>query len=330
MNRRSLLLGTASLAALGAVAVPHRAAVAQTSTYGIPSDFPTLAAAAAALPAPPTGQTITLVIESGHQPMSGLDLVDGDWSHFHITSADPIVTVHPLFAGHWIAGTRARLPVLATLVDMLGAGDDGYRVHQVSAGVILEGCGVTNAGGRGLYVNGGSAAYAVKSVFTHARDRNVWITRGSTLDAERADFSNSGGYNAVYVSRASTAHLEYADVTNAESNGIVATRSWVDCSGADVSGAGRYGMLAERSGHLCADKSTAVGCGLNGMRAEDGSTAQIKLATITGSGSGVDIAAVRGSTVYAHVTKTTNGTPNVADCNVAAFNAPSASGVIYA
>lgn len=329
MNRRSLLLGTASVAALGAMATRPQGAIAQTAVYGIPSDFPTLADAVAALADQPAGQVITLVVESGHRPTAGLNLADGDYSRIRITAEDPVVHVHPSFTGHLMSGTRARLPILAALFDMEHRGACGMWIDRLSVAAVEPGAGVRNAGDRGLYVNAGSTAHADESIFTGSADRNVWVSRGSTLDAERANFSDSGGQNAVYVSRASRAHLESAVITGAANNGIVATRSWIDCSGADVSGAGQYGLLAERGGHLCADQSTAVGCGISGVYAEDGSFIQAKYVTATDSGSGVDIVVVRGSTVHAHGATTTNGVLATADYSVAALNTWTPDGAVF-
>lgn len=326
VNRRTFIGAGSAVAAGTSMAIAAQAN--QTSTYTVPTDFGTLADALESLSSETSAAVI--VIESGHSPQVGASVAGGDYSHIHIMAEDPVVIVHPDFVGPFIAGVHSRLPTLAALIDMDGRGDDGYHVNAASTGVIAADAGVRNAGGRGLYVNGSSMAYAVDAIFTGAANRNVWVSRGSSLDAERADLSNSGGYNAVYVSRGSTVHIEYADVTGAANNAVAGTRSWVDCSGVDVSGAGRYGILAERGAHVCADQATVQNCGKDGVRAEDGSFVNIKLGTVTGNAD-ADIVIARGSTIHADSARTTHGAPNVADCSVPAFNSfDNEHGVIFA
>lgn len=326
------------------------------TTIRIPTDAPTLQAAINGInPAfIQRGSTIELRIESGHRPATGILVAGGDYSMFRITSVDPVVTVTTTFAGDFLRCNNGAAPTLACLVDMIDRGAEGYMLVN-SRGRIEPGRGIRNAGARGLYVGNASVCEADGAEFTGSNNRNVWVTRGSTLNAENANFSaNKGGENAVYVSRRSRANIEDADVSNAFLNGVVSTRSDVNATRVNVSGAGGVGILAERGGTLQAQFSTVAGCGSHGIVAYHGSSVLAGGATVTNCGGAglrvlqggridctsatttgnglLDLRVEQGSIISAHLASTTSsaGSPSASNTNVSAFNAITAAGVIFA
>lgn len=341
---------SATATRLAATYTPRRAAL----TIRIPTDAPTLQAALDSLnPAHiDRGATIEVRFEAGHRPTRGARIA-GDYSAFRITSADPVVTVATTFTGDFLRCDNGNAPRLACLVDMADRGGEGYMLVG-STGLVEPQCGIRNAGARGLYVGSASTCIADYSEFTGNNNRNVWVTRASALAAEYANFSaNKGGENAVYISRASQANIGFADVRNAHLNAIVSTRSMVTATESDVSGAGGIGLLCGGGGFLHAQNSTANGCGqygaaayhdssvlvrgatitgntLGGVRALGGSRLDCRSATITGNGPR-DLMVQEGSQISAHFATTTRGTPPVAaDTNVAALNAITSAGIIFA
>ncbi|MEH7180578.1 right-handed parallel beta-helix repeat-containing protein [Neobacillus vireti] len=252
--------------------------ITSNQTFLIPSDYATLQAAIDDLAAMIIAKNvmIELKIEKGHQPSTGITIENTDCSQFKITS-DSIVRVADDFSSHFIKGIHSQLPILAAKIDMRNRGEDGYHVSKGSRGFVEVNCGIRRAKGRGLYVNESSGVEARGSEFTGCHNRNVWVTRASTLSAEVADFSgNKGGENAVYVSRGSTANILEANVSNAFQNGISVIRSIVNCEGANVSNAGLTGLIVQRGSRIAGEFINATKCGHNGIRVETGSTGTVR------------------------------------------------------
>lgn len=342
--------GSDTSVALNARYAPHGAIA-----VNIPTDYPTLQAAVNALSkrVSAIGASVSLRIESGHQPSSGITVTNGDWSRFIIQSADDEVRVADDFAGDFIKATQARAPRLGTMVDMRDRGGDGYALWRSSVGHVNEWCGIKNAAGRGLYVTDNSSCFALRSTFSGSGDRNAWITRASTLDAELSDFSgNKGGDNAIYVSRGSRANLETCNISNAYQNALTVTRSHVAANHCDMSGAGLRGIVtdslvfardciirnvaeaaifADQAAKVTARDSIIEGAGTYGVWSAGSSIVELDGSVVTGSATR-DLGVVRAGAINASGTKTTNSTANVPvaqDTNLASLNAMGAQGVIW-
>jgi hypothetical protein len=252
--------------------------ITSSKTILIPSDYATLQEAIDDLGAMMIAKNamIELKIEKDHQPSTGIVIENMDCSQFKITS-DAMVRVADDFFGHFIKGIHSQLPILGTKIDMRNRGEDGYHVSKGSRGYVLDNCGIRRAKGRGLYVNESSSVEARGSEFIGCHNRNVWITRASTLSAELANFSgNAGGENALYVSRGSTANILEADVSNGFKNGIGVIRSVVNCESVNVSHAGLTGLVVQRGSRIIGEFMNATECGKNGIRVETGSTGSIR------------------------------------------------------
>ncbi|MEH7275901.1 right-handed parallel beta-helix repeat-containing protein [Neobacillus vireti] len=252
--------------------------ITSNQTFLIPSDYATLQEAIDDLAAKIIAKNvmIELKIEKDHRPSTGITIENTDCSQFKITS-DSIVRVADDFSGHFIKGIHSHLPILAAKIDMRNRGEDGYHVSKGSRGFVLNNCGIRRAKGRGLYVNESSSVEARGSEFIGCHNRNVWITRASTLSAELANFSgNAGGENAVYVSRGSTANILEANVSNAFQNGIGVIRSIVNCESVNVSNAGLTGLVVQRGSRIAGEFMNATGCGRNGIRIETGSNGTVR------------------------------------------------------
>lgn len=343
--------GSDTSAALNARYAPHGAIA-----VNIPTDYPTLQAAVNALSqrVSAIGASVSLRIESGHQPSSGITVANGDWSRFIIQSADDEVRVADDFAGDFIKATQARAPRLGIMVDMRDRGGDGYALWRSSVGHVNEWCGVKNAAGRGLYVTDNSSCFALRSTFNGSGDRNAWITRASTLDAELSDFSgNKGGDNAIYVSRGSRANLETCNISNAYQNALTVTRSHVAANHCDMSGAGLRGIVtdslvfardciirdvaeaaifADQAAKVTARDSIIDGAGTYGVWSAGSSIVELNGSVITGSATR-DLGVVRAGVINATRVETTNSTsdvPVVQDTNLGSLNTMGPQGAIWA
>lgn len=170
----------------------------QVLTYNIPTDFPDLPAAFTELARRAVSEAtqININIESGHELTKGLFVRDGDFARFYITSTDPTVSLASGFQGvsdvglggnnrtdNLIMGYNARMPVLATVIDMDNAGDSGYYGVWNCSGLVLPGCGVLNAGFNGLeWRNGFVSAYS--SVWDGATNSGIRASFGASIAAQ--------------------------------------------------------------------------------------------------------------------------------------------------
>ena len=222
---------------------------------------------------PRLGVSVTINIESGHTLDSGIEVRDGDFSSFKITSDDATVYLDSAWAdgAPLLKGYNAKMPTWGIFVDCesYDIGDSSYpdadggmgaiRVLFGSSLNILPSCGACNGGsnGIGLFVYRGSKVIGPQSVFTGFTQNNIWITHESDAYIERI-VATGAGVNGAFVSRASRVYAV----------------------GGDFSGAGEYGALVYRSRFVAfpygADTASKFNsCGLAGIRAEQGSVVNV-------------------------------------------------------
>ena len=168
----------------------------------------------------------TVLIETGHKPVSGIEIKDSDYSNITINAQDALVTLSPNFdeTTDFIKANNATAPTLNCLIDANGKCRYALNIQDNSNITVSPNCGVKNSKERGVYLNNcskgllsGSVWTGVGSIASSGIVRAAWISRGSTLIAEDANFSNSAG-DGMYVSRASTVHA--MDLKIANTNGI--------------------------------------------------------------------------------------------------------------
>lgn len=206
----------------------------ETETYNIPSDYPDIQTAIDNLSKSHAGQGVKFIIniESGHILKSGFNVKDGYYGQFYITSIDPVVMLDPNFKGDLFVGNSAVMPHLNTIVDMQGAGLDGYHVNTGSTGYIEQGCGIKNAGLRCAYVNMSSRLNGLRGIYTGAGETGVWVSRSSMADLEESDFS--GATNEGLMSRrASNVHAQYSKFHDC-GQAIVGSRGKVNAVGVSI------------------------------------------------------------------------------------------------
>lgn len=247
----------------------------ETFNVYIPDDYDTLQIAIDELSKKhyPQGVTVNLIVRSGHKISYGVNVSNGDYSMFKISSEGDEIAVNDDFTGRFLTVVNAQAPVLNALVNCRSLGNGGCWYESNATGVINSGCGVINAGvkgaaeNRGLYVGKGSTVSADGCIFTNAGGRGAWVTRGATLSAEYANFDNAGG-QGVYVSRNSRVHMPYSSVKNAGNNGLWIHRgSTLNAQdGFDVSGAGEHGIQVTRGSTLVVNEGLkAENVGFSGI-----------------------------------------------------------------
>lgn len=221
-------------------------------TVKIPSDYATLQGAIVSLMdyKMGVGEIIDLVIESGHQPLTGISVKNGDYSHFRVSSEDAEVMLHSDFGvtNHFISAEYASAPILNCLVN----GNNGsayacYQIHNNSRGFVTEGSGGKYFWGDGLAVRYGSSVYAEGSIFTNN------AVNGTT--------------SSNIHSLSSFVHADNSVATDSGYYGVQATSGgFLGFRGGDASRAHTLGMRARDEGRIDAEGGKANDCGGTGLR----------------------------------------------------------------
>lgn len=182
----------------------------------IPTDYPTLQQAFNDLSTLQCSQgvTITLMIEAGHQLLSGVNCFNGTYNHFVISSQDPVVQLAPSFSGRVVNSAYAWAPTLNCLIDADYRSNRGYSLLS-SFGRVNIGCGVKNVEGEALWIYH-SVCTANGSIWSGARTGGgidgyaIRASRGSILSAADTDCRNciAGQNGVVYVNRGSIANMQ--------------------------------------------------------------------------------------------------------------------------
>jgi hypothetical protein len=253
--------------------------------YLIPSDFATLQEAIDATQASTKGQNvqINLLIESGHTEATGLELYDGFYGNYYISSVDAIVPVYIQNNGtegfdgkgsHFFF-KNCSSPVFNCLFDaQYSGGRYAAGITAINSNLhVSSGCGLMNVGmpqlsaspadtleiqfGYNCLVWNSSKGYLNGAIFSGAASRCLWVSRNSNVTATSADLSGSradGSVSAndgnIYCTRACWINVEYADISGAGNNGITCTRSYVNAEEADVSGNGGKDITVGRGGRV--------------------------------------------------------------------------------
>lgn len=292
-------------AAISAATGSFKVLVNSSITVQIPGDAPTLQAAVDCL-APNNPQiTITLNIQSGHNPASGISVSNGDYSQFRITSTDAEVVLSPSFgtSANFIYGLDAKLPRLACLVDANSKANYGYAAWGASVGYVEANCGVKNTWGDGCRAYGGSTIYAFDTIWTGCAKNNTFgsgiISWGSTVFATGADVSNSMYYGAQ-AAHGGILVIDNGTANNCFRYNLRATDAgWMSADGVTANYAGcapgtnlpypdalaiGYGIYAFNGSWISAYQSSATNAKHSGVIASNGSTILANLSTLTDCG----------------------------------------------
>lgn len=250
--------------------------ITSSMTVNIPTDYATLQAAIDDLSVKPAvrGAVITLNIEAGHQPTSGITVQNGDFSRFKITSSDATFTLGSGFTGTFITTLNAASPVFATNIDMNGLGDYFMRITESSTCYMQSGCEISNSGGGGIYVRASRLRGSYIKI-TGCADRSLFVTRSSTVSLPEANISGqTGGAYGVYVSRASILDLTTSKVNNmnVSTAALIAIRSRIAFVQAECNYSGAIGIHAAQGGVISAQDTKVMFSTSHNVVATDAST----------------------------------------------------------
>jgi hypothetical protein len=305
---------------------------AETETFSIPGDYDNLQDAINALAAKyhKKNTLITLELQTGHTPLSGIVIEDMDCGNFIITAqADAEITVHNDFTGDFIHGKNSNLPMLAAVINMNDMGDNGYHCENNSKGIVMPNYGVKNAGATGLLVTGNSNCNGPYSVFTGANDCNVKVI-ASSVDLQYSVLSGSkGGEANVYGLQGAIVYINDCDCDNANADGVICEAAWFSFDLGTANNCGRYGVYVTKAGQFNARDCEAKDNTGFGAYVEQVSRAMLRNAFVKDNGTGIDISCNTGSTIIANGCTTTNGTPNIGNVNLTAFNTLEAGGIVW-
>ncbi len=276
-----------------------------------------------------SGAGVTINIESGHQPDTGVSVSNGDYSMFTITSDDAEVTVSPSWVGdRAMEVSYAIAPIWDILLNCDAVVNRGLWYTNGSTGLVLAGKGCRRTIERGLYLNSSQVA-ANGCVFTDIgttqseQSRAVWVTRCSRLVCEDAVFSSSGN-PSIYLSRNSKMHAAYCTVTATGENIILCQRgssfngqeatyyggsevsisvirgAKVIMNGSTLSGVGKIGVSCYGAGaaaQLDEVEITPLSVGEEAIESRNGGSISSSSGLVINAGFDVGIYALRGGSV---------------------------------
>ena len=177
------------------------------------------------------------------------------------------------------------LPIIGQLfnMDTSGTASDrhGILAYSNSRAIVLNGCGVKNAGSHGIFAYRSSLINANGADVSGTRDYGICAIHSSTINADGANASGAGSYG-ICVTHGSTINAFSANASGAGSYGIFAAHgSTINAFSANASGAGTYGIYATRGSTINAEGANASGAGSYGIRVAYGSTINANDATGT-------------------------------------------------
>lgn len=224
----------------------------------VPSDYATLQEAFnAARYFLPNDKTVTINIEAGHSPSSGIDCANGNFGFIRIASADTEVTVSGSWAAteDFISCSNGIAPELHTLINMADNGRHGLNISRARANVNPN-CGVKNAGQAGCLCHQTGIIYAASSNFSGAGTFGVRAVNGSTVTCHTSDLSGAGNVGLA-SDTGSTVDADGADASSAAVVGVQASGGTVSFRDGTASG-GSEDIAVIRGGIIKALGATGV------------------------------------------------------------------------
>ena len=239
--------------------------IMEDKTAYIPSDYGTLQEAIDDLSKlrVTQGVTISLVVEDGHEPESGISVSDGDYARFFVQSASASgnVVLSSLFSGRFIECNNGIAPVLDCYVIAHSGVDRVYSMFG-SIGKVTPGNGGEGTSGRILYGNQ-SNIQAVQTVWRNAGD-SVYFSGGSgaALGGVTIEGFTVTSNGALAASRGSSIEAAGALIKDCWF-AVEAKRagSTINLSSATLENIGRIGVRATRGATVSFDGSSIVDLG---------------------------------------------------------------------
>ena len=249
-----------------------------TVTVGSGGDFPTINAALAHVVSTyyPVYLSTAVVPRVTIRLLSGFVMAEQvlveslDLSWITITGVDAETVINrSALTTYWGIGYPAFgatnggfLPIIGQLFNMDTSGTasnrHGILAFSNSRAIVLDGCGVKNAGTNGIYAAYSSTINAGGADASGAGTYGICAYHGSTINANSADASGAGSYG-IYATRGSTINADGADASGAGTYGIYAFRSsTINANDADASGAGDYGIYAVYGSLINANGATGT------------------------------------------------------------------------
>lgn len=223
-----------------------------------------------------TNKEVVILIEENHKLTRGVKLINGDYSHFRITSENSYqVQLDENFVGYnaqdtyekmdgiantLFVGINCTFPTIDCIFDMENNFGDGIALY-LSTGLILEGAGIINSGRYGIYAKDSSKVYAEGTIWSGSNSAGIRLQhttcgtfKGSTLigccktDTELA---------SVYVSKQCICQVRESTIEdNPHSYGLLARRSRVDIEATYISNC--QGAIKAESGSFISATNVEV------------------------------------------------------------------------
>lgn len=221
---------------------------------------------------------IKINLEAGYEIEEGYAFIDKDYSNVEIISSDTVVKTatgvtwirsqdYPTSTGDVAGSTdilflalNSKTPTFNILIDLESkVSSQGLNLGAKSQGRIRGGKGFINAGGSAVLALSGSTLVANSGVFTGSGQRGAWISAASTAVLQGADLSEAADIG-LFCSRASRAEFTYGRAENCGGRGIrVSSSSLVMASNSVLDGC-EVGAQARTGGVLDFEGGSAMNC----------------------------------------------------------------------
>jgi len=216
-----------------------------------------------------TKPRVTIQLQAGFVMAEQVLVESLDLSWITITGVGETVINRSALTTYWGHGYPAFgvmnggfLPIIGQLfnMDTPGTADSrhGILAYSNSRAIVLSGCGVKNAGSRGIYAGRSSTINADGADASGAGTYGIFAAYGSTINAGGANASGAGSYG-IYAAYGSTINAGGANASGAGSAGIYATRSsTINANDANASGVGTYDIYATFGSLINANGATGT------------------------------------------------------------------------
>lgn len=273
--------------------------------------------------------TININIEAGHAITSGIDVRNGDFSHYIITSEDAVVYLDPSNTGvdvsdlqtkyagiigevvgnPLIFGFYAKMPILACVIDMEGSLGTGVQCAE-SWFMNAENCGVINAGFRSAQIHGFANLY--KGAYYGAQGIGLRGQQAARICANNANFDNCVQSkdltnSAIYGSRSSDIEARYVSAKNSGGIGVISRNARITLDDGDLSGAASYGAFSEKLGDISLVNTNLTGSGNSSLRSTYAGRIHAGQALLSTTGSAKEIDVDQGGMVFVNEATQVNG-----------------------
>lgn len=258
--------------------------VYKDSIIRIPTDCESLQKAADILTPANKNIRVVLLIESGHKPVSGMYVQDGDYSWLTVQGEESHITLSDDFSGRFIDSVNATAPVLGAYVISTSRRVDRFYSVQGGFGYVKPACGGDGAYGRPLYCNAG-LIQAPNTIWKRGAD-SIYASAGAGIQLGGADIEGFTVTSNGSVTSSRGAAIEAQGIKLRDSaRGFEVKRagSSINAHGAIVDNISGFVARTSRLGEISLTTANITNCRSGAIECYGGSVNLGEGSIITGS-----------------------------------------------